>query len=138
MTTIDSQTLRAGEYPNTVRVRHHSFISDVGAATGGQDTGPGPHDLFDTALATCKAMTAMWYAKRHGIPLERVESHVESDDSQERAGVYRMRVRVELFGPMTDDQRAQVHRAIAACPIHKLMTTSEVQVQIDVEPAAAV
>jgi putative redox protein len=129
MTTIDSQTIRAGEYPNTVRVRHHSFTSDVGAATGGQDTGPGPHDLFDTALATCKAMTAMWYAKRHGIPLERVESHVESDDSQERAGVYRMRVRVELFGPMTDDQRAQVHRAIAACPIHKLMTTSDVQIE---------
>jgi putative redox protein len=135
MTTIDSQTLRAGEYPNTVRVRHHSFTSDVGAATGGQDIGPGPHDLFDSALATCKAMTAMWYARRHGIPLERVESHVESDDSQERAGVYRMRVRVELFGPMTDDQRAQVHRAIAACPIHKLMTTSEVQ--IEVEPPVA-
>jgi putative redox protein len=135
MTTIDSQTLRAGEYPSTVRVRNHSFTSDVGAATGGQDTGPGPHDLFDAALATCKAMTAMWYAKRHGIPLERVESHVESDDSQERAGAYRMRVRVELFGPMTDDQRAQVHRAIAACPIHKLMTTSDVQIEV-VAPVA--
>ena len=71
----------------------------------------------------------MWYAKRHGLPLERVESHVESDDSQERAGVYRMRVRVELFGPLTDEQRAQIHRAIAACPIHKLMTTTDVQIE---------
>jgi len=81
------------------------------------------------ALATCKAMTAMWYAKRKGIPLERVETHVESDDSQERAAVYRMRVRVELFGPMSDAQRADVHRAIGGCPIHKLMTTSEVQIE---------
>jgi putative redox protein len=135
MNTIDSQTLRPGEYPNTVRVRSHSFTSDVAAATGGQDSGPGPHDFFDTALATCKAMTALWYARRHGIPLERVESHVESDDSQERTGVYRMRVQVELFGPLTDEQRAQIHRAIAACPIHKLMTTSDVQIEV-MPPAA--
>lgn len=129
MNTIDSQTVRAGEYPQTVRVRSHAFPSDVSVATGSQDAAPGPHDFFDAALTTCKAMTAMWYAKRHAIPLERVEVHLESDDSQERAGVYRMRVRVELFGPMTDEQRAQVHRAIAACPIHKLMTTSDVQIE---------
>ena len=135
MNTIDAQTLHPGEYPNTVRVRGHSFTSDVAAATGGQDSAPGPHDLFDAALATCKAMTALWYARRHAIPLERVESHVESDDSQERAGVYRMRVRVELFGPLSDEQRAQIHRAIAACPIHKLMTTSDVQIEV-VLPAA--
>src|SRR5215468_91686 len=112
MNTIDSQTLRAGEYPNTVRVRAHSFTSDVAAATGGQDSAPGPHDFFDAALATCKAMTAMWYARRNGIPLERVETHIESNDSQERSGVYRLLVRVELFGPLTPEQHAQVHRAI--------------------------
>ena len=131
MNQIESQTVRAGEFPLTVRVRSHAVASDVAPATGGQDAAPGPHDFFDTALATCKAMTAMWYAKRKGIPLERVETHVESDDSQERAGVYRMRVRIELFGPMSDAQRADVHRAIAACPIHKLMTTSEVQIETE-------
>jgi putative redox protein len=135
MNTIDSQTVRAGEYPQTVRVRSHVFASDVSVPGGGQDTAPGPHDFFDTALATCKALTAMWYAKRHAIPLERVAVHLESDDSQERAGVYRMRVQVDLFGPMTDEQRAQVHRAIAACPIHKLMTTSDVQIEM-VPPGA--
>jgi putative redox protein len=130
MNTIDTQTIRAGEFPLTVRIRSHSFTSDVAAATGSHDAAPGPHDLFDAALATCKAMTAMWYARRKGIPLERVETHLESDDGQERAGVYRMRVRVELFGPMSDEQRAEVHRAIAACPIHKLMTTSDVQIEM--------
>jgi putative redox protein len=130
MTTVDSRTIRAGEYPQTVQLRSHAFTSDVGPASGGQDAAPGPHDFFDTALATCKSMTAMWYAKRHGIPLERVETHVESDDRQERAGVYRLRVHVELIGPLSDDQRAEVHRAIAACPIHKLMTTSEVEIEM--------
>jgi putative redox protein len=130
MTTVDSRTIRAGEYPQTVQLRGHSFTSDVSAATGSHDEAPGPHDFFDTALATCKSMTALWYAKRHGIPLERVETHVESDDRQERNGVYRLQVHVELIGPLSDDQRAEIHRAIAACPIHKLMTTSEVQIEM--------
>ncbi len=129
MTTIDAATIRAGEYPLTVRVRAHQLASDASVAAGGQDSAPGPHDLFDSALATCKAITALWYAKRHGIPLERVESHVESDDSHERTGTYRLRVRVELFGPLTPEQHAEVQRAIAACPIHKLMTTSDIQIE---------
>jgi putative redox protein len=130
MNTVDAETTRAGEYPQTVRVRTHTLSSDVGPGAGGADSAPGPHDYFDVALATCKAATAMWYAKRHGIPLERVESHVESDDSQERAGVYAMRVRVAFHGPLSDDQRAALTRAIAACPIHKLMTTSEVRIEM--------
>lgn len=130
MNQIDARTIRANEYPLEVRVRTHTLTADASVAAGGQDSAPGAHDYFDGALAACKATTAMWYAKRHGIPLERVEAHVESDDSQERAGVYKLRVRVELFGSLTDEQRAQVQRAIAACPIHKLMTTSDVQIDI--------
>lgn len=130
MNTIDAQTVRSGEYPIEVRVRTHTFSSDASVTGGGQDSAPGPHDYFDGALAACKAITAMWYAKRHGIPLERVETHVESDDSHERTGVYKLRVRAELIGPLTDEQRAQVQRAIAACPIHKLMTTTDVQIEI--------
>lgn len=129
MNTIDTQTVRPNEYPIEVRVRTHTFTADASVAGGGQDSAPGPHDYFDAALASCKAITAMWYAKRQGIPLERVQSHVESDATDERKGVYKLRVRVELFGPLTDEQRAQVQRAIAACPIHKLMTTTDVQIE---------
>lgn len=134
--TVETQTIRPGEYPIAVRVRHHAFTVDASTTSGGADSAPGPHDLFDAALASCKAITAMWYAKRHAIPLERVETHVESDATDERKGIYRMRVRIELFGPLTADQRAQVQRAIAACPIHKLMTTSEVQIETVSEGAS--
>jgi len=129
MNTVDAQTIQPSDFPVTVRVRAHTFTCDASVAGGGTDSGPGPHDLFDSALAACKAITAMWYAKHHGLPLERVESHVESDDSQERAGVYRMRVRVELIGPLSDEQRQQIQRAITKCPIHKLMTTADVQIE---------
>lgn len=129
MTVIETETARPGEYPQIVRVRTHTLSADVGPASGGTDSAPGAHDYFDLALATCKALTATWYAKRHAIPLERVETRVESDATQERAGIYRFSVRVTFHGPISDEQRASLYRAIAACPVHKLMTTTDVQIE---------
>lgn len=129
MTVIETETASPGEFPAIVRVRSHTLAADVGPASGSTDSAPGAHDYFDIALATCKALTATWYAKRHAIPLERVETHVESDASQERAGVYRFSVRVTFHGPMTDDQRASLYRAIEKCPVHKLMTTTDIQIE---------
>lgn len=130
MTAIDVTTDRAGEYPHTIKLRTHVFAADASVASGGADGAPGPHDYFDSALAACKAITAMWVAKKNAIPLERVAVHVESDSTNEREGVYKLRVRVELIGAqMTPEQHARIQRSIAACPIHKLMTTTDVQIE---------
>lgn len=129
MNTIDSQNERPGEYPQVLRIREHTLRADVGAALGSTDSAPGPHDYFDAALATCKTLTATWYARRHDIPLERVECQVERDDSEERRGKYRLRVRVTFHGPMSDPQRTALAAAVAKCPIHKLMTTVDVEIE---------
>ena len=126
---IDCQTERASEFPQVLRVREHTLRADVGAAIGSTDSAPGPHDYFDAALAACKTLTATWYAKKNGIPLERVESHVERDDTQERRGVYVLKVKLAFHGPMTDEQRDKLYAAVANCPIHKLMTTTEVRIE---------
>ena len=134
MTTVVCKTNVPSQFPHTVQLRTHAFGADVGPSSGGTDSSPGPHDYFDAALATCKALTAMWYAKQKGIPLERIESRVESDSSDERKGLYRFRVRLTFEGLMTDDQRASLYRAVSACPIHKLMTTAKIE--IETEPIA--
>jgi putative redox protein len=128
VSTIDAETERPGGTLTAVRIRTHELHADM-AADDGADEGPSAHDLFDGALAVCKVHTAMWYARRKGIPLERIESHVERDATDERTGVYRLRVRVVFHGPITDEQRAALHAAVARCPIHKLMTTSDVQIE---------
>jgi putative redox protein len=127
--TIDCATETLSQYPQELRIREHHLRADVGAALGSTDSAPGPHDYFDAALAACKALTATWYAKKNGIPLERVESHVERDDSKEREGTYVLRVRLAFHGPLTDEQRATLHGVVARCPIHKLMTTTDVQIE---------
>jgi len=126
---IDCETEQPGAYPAIVRTRAHTFHADVTEATGGTDSYPGPHDFFDTALASCKVMTAMWYAKKNGMALERVESHVERDDTEEKTGKYRLQVRLVFHGQLSEDERARLARAVAKCPIHKLMTTSDVEIE---------
>jgi putative redox protein len=126
---IDCETETPNTFPQKIQVRGHSFRSDVGPASGGTDSAPGPHDYFDAALAACKTLTATWYARRQQIPLERVECHVERDDREERQGRYVLRVRMAFHGPMSGDQRSRLHAAVASCPIHKLMTTTEVVIE---------
>ncbi len=126
--TVDCATLDAGAYPQALRTRSHVFRADVGHEAGSTDSAPSPHDYFDAALASCKALTAMWYAKRHDVPLERVATRVERDDRAERQGQYRLRVHLDFQGPLTDAQREALTRAVAACPIHKLMTRADITI----------
>lgn len=127
---IDCETETTGETRQAVKIRAHTLRADMSVASGGADAGPDPHDLFDASLAACKNLTAVWYAKRNGIPLERVESHVERDASKERQGAYTLRLRQVFHGPLTDEQRVKLRAAVERCPLHKLMTTTEVTIEL--------
>ncbi|MGO3742191.1 OsmC family protein [Kerstersia sp.] len=103
----------------------HELALDMPAPQG---EGPDPHDYFDTALGGCKAMTVLLYARRKEYPLETVEVKVERDASRERAGVYGLSVTLTLHGNLDDAQRQDLLSIADRCPIHKLMTQTEVEV----------
>src|SRR5260221_16805 len=126
---IDCKTEEPKEFRQILHVRNHVFNADVAQDLGSVDSAPGPHDYFDAALAACKTLPATWYAKKNGIPLERVESHVERDNSKEREGTYRLTVKLLFHGPLTAEQRTRLYNAVARCPIHKLMTTTDVVIE---------
>jgi putative redox protein len=126
---VDCVTERPNEYAARITVRAHELRGDAREADGGHDEAPDPHDYFDTSLASCKALTAIWYAKRHNIALERVEAHVERDASEERKGRYRLTVRLVYHGALSDADRQRLHVAVQSCPISKLMTTSEIVIE---------
>ena len=119
---------RAQKMKHMVHVRQHALAVDEPEANGGEDLGPTPHEVYDSALGACKALTLVWYARRKQIPLEDVQVSVERDDSQERAGLYRLQVRLTLGGPLTDAQREELLRVADKCPVHKLMTQGRTEV----------
>jgi putative redox protein len=112
----------------TVHIRNHAFTADNSVEGGGSDAGPSPHDLYDAALASCKALTVTWYANRKGLPLTDVRVEVERDASEERHGVYKLTTRLHLFGELTDAHRAELLAVAEKCPIHKLMSTVKTEI----------
>ncbi len=129
-----------GRMRQVVTVDAHTLHADVAPAIGGEGSAPGPHEYFDTALATCKALTAMVYARARGYALERVEAHVERDAAQERQGVYVLHVKLAFHGDLSDEERKKIYDAVGKCPVHKLMTTTEIRIvtaPLDESPPAA-
>ena len=124
---------RAHQMKHVVHVRQHELAVDEPPANGGEDLGITPHEVYDSALGACKALTVLWYAQRKQMPLEDVEVSVERDDSQERQGVYRLRTTLRLGGALSDAQRQELLAVAGRCPLHKLMT----QVKTEVETVLA-
>lgn len=120
---------RTAKMKHTVSVRGHALAVDEPESNGGEDLGPTAHDLYDSALGTCKAMTMLWYANRKQIPVEGIEVTVERDDSEERQGLYRLHVTLSVTGPLTEEQRQELLRVASKCPVDRLMTQATTEIR---------
>jgi putative redox protein len=134
--TITVTRDRSGKMRHIVAVRNHRFAVDELEAVGGEDSGPTPHDLYDTALAACKAVTLLWYANRKQIPVEDIAVTVERDDTDERKGTYRLRTTLALGGSLTDAQREELRNVAGKCPVHRLMTQVTTEITTELAPAS--
>lgn len=126
-----SITLRksdSGSYRQTLRIHQHTLFADVSRDLGGDDSAPDPHDFYDAALAACKAITVMMYAKRKQLPLDYIDIEIERDASREAQGTYVLNVQLTLIGDLTAEQKAQLVAIADKCPVHKLMTTATTEV----------
>jgi len=119
----------SGLMKHRIQIRDHEIVVDEGSDNGGEDAGPNPHDLYDSALGACKALTVLWYAKRKGMAVDNIEVVVERDASEESKGVYRLKTLLSVTGDLTDEQRASLLNVAGKCPVHKLMTqvTTEIE-----------
>jgi putative redox protein len=133
--TIEVVRDTSRQMKHTVHVGRHSFAVDEPAANGGEDLGVTPHDLYDSALGACKALTVLWYARRKAIPVEDIRVTVERDATAERQGTYRLRTTLHLTGALTDAQRQELLAVAGKCPLHKLMTQATTEVVTELAPA---
>ncbi|MBM9489406.1 OsmC family protein [Pseudomonas sp. ICBG1301] len=121
-------TLNTDNFRHSLNIDNHELFTDLPKSLGGDDSAPSPHDYFDAALASCKALTLKLYAQKKGIPLTGVTVEVTHDASEEQKGRYQLNVKLTLKGVLTDAQREELHRVADRCPVHKLMTTAEISI----------
>lgn len=109
-----------------LKMRNHDLIVDEPVSAGGTDEGPTPYEYLLSALGSCTAMTLRFYADRKGWPLEDVRVDLRTSRSHEKdcedcekakVGVTRIDRKIELSGPLTDEQRQKLLQIADRCPV---------------------
>jgi putative redox protein len=115
----------AGDEQVVVSFAMLDLLVDHPTGVGGTGAGPSPGELLLAALAACTSVYVGRNAKRHGIPLESIhvgtsfETAHEPTDGPLDSIAYLSRIikRVEVRGPLSDEQLAMVRFWVEHCAI---------------------
>jgi uncharacterized OsmC-like protein len=108
----------------------HTLVADEPVSLGGTGLGPTPYELLLGALGSCMAMTLRMYADRKGWPLESVRIQLRTAQSHEKdceqcetndVGIPVIARRIELTGPLTDEQRKRLMLIADRCPVKQTL-----------------
>lgn len=97
----------------------HRWQSDIVSAIGGGDTAPDPHDLLDSALAACTALTLELYIRRKGLAVTAIDVQIEHEESP---ALYKLRRRIAIEGDLTEPERQRLLEIANRCPIHRILS----------------
>ena len=83
--TIDAKLHRAHGALTTLSNGWHVWNADVDKTLGSDDQAPDPHDLLDSVLAACTALTLELYIRRRQMPVSGVARDRRSRRGKKRA-----------------------------------------------------
>lgn len=127
----DKQVIaRLGEvgYTTEIKAGRHSIIADESEALGGEDFGPSPYELLNSALGACTAMTLHMYARRKKWDLRDVKVHLSysrsyrkdcEDCPKHERRLEKFEKVLELEGDLTEEQRSRLAEIADRCPVHR-------------------
>ena len=107
-----------GKFAQDIAVGGHRLRADEDSGTGGDNTGPAPHELLLAALGSCTAMTLKMYAERKGWPLEHVQVTLTGQHTDGRFVITR---HLALTGTLDAEQRQRLIEIAEKCPVHKTL-----------------
>ena len=113
-----------------LNARRHHLVADEPKSLKGTDAGATPYELLLAALAGCTAMTVRMYADRKGWPLEEAvvwlrQARPHEPDCEQcptnAVGMGTIERRLDLQGPLTDEQRARLVEIADRCPVKQTL-----------------
>jgi putative redox protein len=114
-------TTHRGEGPlqQVIEIGKHRILTDVKPESGGEDSGPEPHDILAAALAACTTLTVSLYAKRKGYPLDEVKVSIKHGQEGAAYGLHRT---IEYIGALDIDTKSRLTDIANKCPVHKTLS----------------
>jgi len=109
----------AGLLQQVIEIGPHQVLTDAPVASGGEGSGPAPHDLLAAALAACTTLTVNLYARRKGWKLDEVL--VTVDHGQDGAA-YGFQRSIRLLGDLGVEERERLLDIANKCPVHKTLS----------------
>jgi len=102
-------------YTVSLAAGHHALTADEGAAAGGQDAGPSPHEMLCAALGACTAITLRMYAQRKEWALRHVHVDVQLHvEGKEHRSITR---RLRFTGDLDETQRTRLADIAERTPV---------------------
>lgn len=102
-------------------IRNHQVISGTIKSLGGNDDGMTPHELLESALASCTIITLQMYAVRKGWDVQAIDVTVTTDSEGENSHLTR---EITLRGDLDEEQKKRLIEIANKCPIHKLLKSN--------------
>lgn len=120
-----------GDFQQRVTSGQHTLLADEPIPMG-TDTGLAPYEFLLAGLGACTSMTLRMYAKRKGIPLEKVtvqlgHSRIHAEDCEtcetETGHIDHIERWITLTGDLTEEQRARLLEIADRCPVHRTLVS---------------
>lgn len=120
---IEARIHRAHGALTTLTNGRHAWTSDVAKMLGSNDAGPDAHELLDSSLAACTALTLELYIRRKGMAVRslRVEIEHEEGKTEDGRSKYTMRRTLHVDGDLGEDERKRLVEIADKCPIHRIL-----------------
>lgn len=117
--------LLAGEpYATRISARGHAFLVDEPTDHGGQDSGPGPHELLVSALASCIAITLKMYADRKQWETGEIAVDVAMERTQTGREIEtNIGIEVRFEKELEPEQRERLLQIAKSCPVHRTLSS---------------
>jgi len=115
------------------RVGSHVIRTDQPKDAGGDDSAPGPFDLFLASLGTCAGIYVLGFCQARGLSTEglSLRQHVEVDPATNLPR--KVRIDVQLPRSFPSKYRAAVQRAAEGCKVKKTIATAPI-VEVSLAP----
>ncbi|MEX1132887.1 MAG: OsmC family protein [Flavobacteriales bacterium] len=117
---------RSGNEPYATRIgsRGHAFLADEPTDHGGQDSGPSPHELLLSGLASCIAITLRMYADRKQWDTGEIQVDVTMERTQiGREVETNMGIEVGFEKELSPEQRDRLAQIAKSCPVHRTLSS---------------